>query len=546
MKAHEQKKIKMAAPTSDSGLSRADWNRRIENLPLAAARLLGVAAAAIEKRSLPDAQRALIGASALAPDHVEVLRLQGVLNHLEGRHAEAVSLFRQALVQSPADPLILNNLGSSLRGQGDFEAALQAFERACELQPTLAAAWFNLGKTLKFRARIPEARQALLRALELSPTHVAARMVLGDVCKAMGEIDAAAQAYREVLRRNPRWAQAWFSIANLKTVPFGSGELSQLKALVNDPAFTDEDRVALGFAEVKALEDLGHYPEAYAALIRANAVKRKSLVWDAPAFSEWVDRIASAFPSPPPFQVDAQQGGEVIFVVSMPRSGSTLTEQILASHSAIEGASELPDLPAVIAGESTRRGIPFPGWVAEASADDWNRLGRDYLQRTERWRTQRPRFTDKGLFNWQYAGAALAMMPAARIVVCRRDPVETCFSCFHQLFAQGQEFSYDLDELAAYWRDFDRLCRFWTERLPGRVFNMVYEELLADPAHSTAAILEFCGLPFEDSCLRFHESERAVRTASAAQVRQPLRMDRTRSLKYGQALAPLRRLLFGG
>lgn len=544
MKERKAKQAK-AATTTDSGLSRADWNRRIENLPIAAARLVSVAAGAIEKRNLADARRALTGASALASDHAEVLRLQGVLHHLEGRHVEAVSLFRQALGQSHEDPLILNNLGSSLRALGEIDAALQAFERACELQPRLTAAWFNLGKTLKSRARIPEARQALLRALEISPAHVAARMVLGDVCKAMGEIDAAAQAYREVLRRNPRKAQAWFSIANLKTVPFSAAEVTQLKALASDPAFSDEDRVALGFAEVRALEDLGQYPQAYAALTRANAIKRRSLVWDAPAFSAWVDRIAAEFRSPLALRADDQQGSEVLFVVSLPRSGSTLTEQILASHSAVEGASELPELPTIIAEESARRGIAFPGWIADASADDWNRLGRDYLQRTERWRTQRPRFTDKGLFNWQYAGAALAMLPAARIVVCRRDPVETCFSCFHQLFAHGQEFSYDLHELGAYWRDFDRLCRFWKAQFPAQVFDMVYEDLLEQPRQATTALLEFCGLPFEEGCLRFHESERMVRTASAAQVRQPLRKDRARSLKYGETLATLRSVLTG-
>jgi tetratricopeptide (TPR) repeat protein len=540
---HRKLKSANADRTTGSGLSRAEWNRRIEDLPPAAKNLVFAAAGAIEKRNPGEARRALIGASAMAPEHAEVLRLQGVLHHLEDRHAEAVSLLRRALARSPEDPLILNNLGSSLRAQGEIEDALRAFERACELQPRLAAAWFNLGKTLKAQARIADARRALMRCLELSPAHVGARMVLGDVLKTMGEIDEAAQAYREVLRRDQRRAQAWFSIANLKTVPFSATEMVQLTTLAADSAFSDEDRVALGFAEVKALEDQGHYSRAYDALRRANALKRRSLVWDAPAFSAWVDRVASAFQSPPPFQADAQQGSEVIFVVSLPRSGSTLVEQILASHSTVEGASELPDLPAVIAEESNRRRVAFPGWVIEATTDDWNRLGRDYLRRTERWREIRPRFTDKGLFNWQYVGAVLAMLPAARIVVCRRDPVETCFSCFHQLFARGQEFSYDLEEVAAYWHDFDRLSSLWAERFPDRVFTLSYEDLLSAPHRSIADLLDFCGLPFEESCLRFHESEREVRTASAAQVRQPLNRDRVRSLKYRGQLASLRRLL---
>lgn len=520
-----------------------DWSRRIGALPATAARLLSVAAAAIERRDLGQARSSLIAAQALAPGHAEVLRLQGLVHHLEGRHVEATHLFRQALESHPDDALILNNLGSTLRAQGHVEAALQAFERACELRPELAAAWFNLGKALKSQARIMEARNALQRALDAAPEHLAARMALGDACKAMGEIDAAAQAWREVLRRNPRMAQAWFSLANLKTLSFDAGDLARLKSLSSDPAISEEDRVYLGFAEVKALEDLGRFPQAYAALARVNASKRKSLSWDAEAFSAHVDRIADAFRAPLDLAANRQQGAEVIFVASMPRSGSTLIEQILASHSTVEGASELPDLPAVIAEESKRRGVAFPHWVGLATADDWGRLGRDYLSRTERWRDSRPRFTDKGLFNWQYVGAVVAMLPGAKVVLCHRDPVETCFSCFHQLFARGQEFSYDLQELAAYWRDFDRLSRLWLERYPAQVFKINYEDLVSEPHRFIAELLNFCGLTPEESCLRFHESTRAVRTASAAQVRQPLAMARGRSLRYHDQLAPLRGFL---
>ncbi|SFM96457.1 tetratricopeptide repeat-containing sulfotransferase family protein [Dokdonella immobilis] len=523
-----------------SGLDQAEWQRRFAGLTPAAIGMVEAASTAIERRRTVEARRSLAGALALAPRHPEVLRLLGVLCHLEGRFDESVATLRDALDLRPGDALILNNLGSSLRASGDFDGALAAFEEATRLAPQLAGAWFNLGKTLKVRARTEEARRALEQAIRCSPGHVRARIVLGDTLKALGETQAAAESYREALRLNPRAGQAWFSLANLKTLRFDATDAARLANLAASPDLAEEDRISIGFARVKALDDIGKYEQAFAALVDANARKRRLVHWDAPTFSRQVDAILAAFPQASCVPAGSTRGREVIFVVSLPRSGSTLTEQILAAHSQVEGASELPDLPAVIEGESRRRGVAFPGWVGTATDGDWARLGEEYLERTGRWTADRPRFTDKGLSNWQYVGAALAMLPAARVVVCRRDPVETCLSCFHQLFAQGQEYSYTLAELAAYWRDFDRLCTHWTRIDPGRVADMVYEALLERPEATTSRLLEFCGLEFESSCLRFHEATRAVRTASAAQVREPLRRDTARAAHYGPALDTLK------
>jgi len=195
----------------------------------------------------------------------------------------------------------------------------------------------------------------------------------------------------------------------------------------------------------------------------------------------------------------------------------------------------------VILQESQRRGVPFPFWTEHASPADWERLGRDYLARTARWRAERPRFTDKLPDNWTMLGAARAMLPEAKFIACHRDPLETCWSCYKQLFAPGLARSaYDLGELAAYWRDYDRLARFWVERHPSHVRAQSYEALLAEPEAEIRALLDFCGLPFDENCLRFHESRRSVRTASSAQVREPLRRDTARGPRYGELLAPLR------
>ena len=234
---------------------------------------------------------------------------------------------------------------------------------------------------------------------------------------------------------------------------------------------------------------------------------------------------------------------EVIFVVSMPRSGSTLVEQILAAHPEVEGANELEVLPDLLVAESRRHGVDFPHWVGHATPADWDRLGKTYLEQTGRWRQSRPRFTDKALSNWLYAGAIRAMLPGARVIDCRRDPVETCLSCFRQAFARWHGYAYDMEELAAFWRDYDKLSRIWPERIPEAFHTLVYEELLADPEREIRRLLEFCGLPFDEACLRSHEIERSVRTASASQVREPLRRDTARALRYGELRALRRRAL---
>jgi len=515
---------------------------RMRGLSTEVARLLAQAGAYLDKRDPAGAAQALAGARALAPDHPEVLRLWAVACILEGHPDAAVAALRRALAANADDALLHNNLGSALAACGDSEGATAAFRRATELAPALAAAWYNLGKTLKARAQSNAAGDALERALALAPRHVAARVVYADNLKALGCIGDAEAAYRKALRYKPGAAHAWWGLANLKTVRFDAADAAALeRCFAHDVAA--EDRPALGFALAKALEDQDRYSEALDVLHQANALRRQQQPWDAGAFSREIDAIMATFANLPRSGQADGRGSEVIFIVSLPRAGSTLIEQIIASHPDIEGAGELPDLAAIIDEESRRRGAAFPVWAATADADDWKRLGESYLERTARWRLQRSRFTDKSLLNWPYVGAAAAMLPGARFVQCRRDRVETALSCYRQWFNQGQAFSYALDDIAAYLRDHDRLARLWSERLPSACHTLVHEDLLADPETCVRHLLAFCGLSFDARCLEFHRSERSVRTASAAQVREPLRRETGRAARYGDLLEPLRRAL---
>jgi len=526
-----------ATPAAATDVSPLD--QRLAGLPLRAQRLLKDARQSLDARDTTGAEALLQRAQAFAGDHPEFLRLVAVTRHVQGRTGEAIALFRQALEKLPGDGLLLGNLGVSLRAAGELEAAIVTMRRACELEPDLAAGWYNLGRALGESGRTAEANESYERALRLDPEHVRARIGLADTLRTFGRIDDAVREYRSVLGK-PEATQAWLRVANMKTVPFTAEETAELERQFAAATTSDNDRVVIGFALAKALEDANRFPEAFTVLSTANAIKRRYVQWDAHQFTERMDGILKAFARAPVSASPPDLGREVIFIVSLPRSGSTLTEQILASHPEVEGANELPDLGNVLEAESKRTGLEFPAWVPNATPADWRRLGESYLERTARYRHARGRFTDKALANWRVVGAAMAMLPGARFVNCRRDPVETCFSCFRQVFARGQAYTYDIAELAAYWRDYDRTMRFWHPRYPHAIRDQVYEKLLAEPEAETRALLQFCGLEWDPACLRFYETPRNVRTISAAQVREPLRADTARAPHYRELLTPLR------
>lgn len=473
--------------------------------------------------------------------HPEALRLLGIVLHKSGQPHDAIDAYRQALQTAPDDALLWNNLGSAQRAAGDGDGAADSFRRAAELAPQLAAAWYNLGKMYKTQGRLELARPSLERALQCDRTHVPARVTLGETLRSLGEVDAAVVVFEQAIRDEPRAGGAWYALADLKTYRFNASQASCLQQLLADDGLSDEQHVFIGFAAAKALDDLGRYDEAYAALVDANRRKRESFTgWDSAALAQHYERIGAAFLQPAPPPLDAQLGAEAIFIVSLPRSGSTLTEQILAAHSHVDAAGEMPDLAQILDAESARRGSVFPHWVERATAADWDRLGREYLQRSLRWRGAAARFTDKSLANWPLVGAIRRMLPAARIVNCRRDPVENCLSCFRQLFAQSHEYSYDLHDMARQWRSYDRLSRQWAAQFPGHVFDSAYELLVREPERYIPTLLTFCGLAFEAACLEPHRVQRSVRTASAAQVRQPISATRARAIRYPAAEKILR------
>ncbi|MER3547253.1 MAG: sulfotransferase family protein [Rhodanobacteraceae bacterium] len=515
---------------------------RLQGLTPAAAQQVVAAAQAIESGGPDQAAAHLAPALAAFPSHPEVLRVHaGVLN-LRGDYAGAIAAMQRAIQSRPHDALYYNTLGSILGQAYEYDAAIEVLRHACQLQPDLAIAWFNLGVMLTRTVRHAEAVEALRRSVVLDPQYMASRVLLGDMLRAQDRIEEASAEYRRVLAEQPWTGMAWWGLADLKTLRFDEDDVAQMQRSLRDPRASDNDRIAIGFALAKALDDQGRYVESLRAIADANAIARCQRQWNAKSFSAGISEILDAFTPPPRGAPDETLGHGAIFIVSLPRSGSTLVEQILASHSQVEGTGELPDLALTLSEESQRRNEAYPHWVDKMTATDWQRLGERYLVRTARWRRRRSFFTDKLPANWYYIGAIRAMLPGAKIVACRRDPLETCFSCYRQ-HLDGNEYQRTFEDLAAYWRDFDRSVLHWRSLHPRHVHEHVYEELIADPERRVRALLDFCGLPFEQASLDFHRTRREVHSPSAMQVREPLRRDTARSARYGALLDPLRRAL---
>jgi len=509
-------------------------------LPPRCARLLRRVERWIEVGDLSAARRALDEAQQSAPRHAAVELSRAELLAAEGRAIEAIRILSDLARMPPSDPGLLIRLGVALRGAGDAQTAYAILRHASERAPDSAEAWWRLGELLRDGAYPERATTALERARELAPQHVPTRLALADALTMSGRIDEAAAELRRAIVLEPRRAQAWQMLANLKTIRFTPPEIAALERLWQDTGAPAEDHAAFGFALAAGLDAERRYAEAYDVLVDANAAQRALVDWDRAAFSAKVDACIAAYSRGVERAADASLGAGLVFIVSMPRSGSTLTEQILASHSEVEGGGELPHLSEVIVEEGARRGGELPDWACDATAADWERLAHEYLKRTARWRASRRVLVDKGLSNWMLIGAIFSMFPAARVIDCRRDPLETCFACFRQLFRRGTFFAYDLDDIVAFWHDYDRLMRTWNALHPGRIREQRYESLTANPEEEIRRLLDYCGLAFESACLRFHETRRRVGTASAAQVRTPLRSDTARAPVYGALLDPLR------
>ncbi len=513
---------------------------RYPPIPAKAVGVLREVEHALQSNDLPVAERALALALVLAPDHPRTLRLLGRAQFQRGDWAEAIRHFSAVDVAVPGDIDNLVDLGRAQGANGESANAAITLRRALELRND-AAILIELGIVLDAGANAEAALDVADQLIDLNPDLARARLLRARNLQALGRIDETAAEYRELIRRKREIPAAWFGLMDIKTIHLDAVEYAALKVAYGDPRWNDVERSMLGYAVGRASEDAVDYAVAVDAFSLANRLARRRVSWDGDAWSRKVREIADGFEKVTE-TAPAELGSEVIFIVGLPRSGTTLVEQILAAHPRVEGANELPDLAVVIEQESRRRRMPFPQWVVTASASDWERLGREYLERTAKWRVDKPIHSDKMPENWPYTGAIRAMLPAARIIDSRRDAVETAWSCFKQLFGPNRiAYSYDPAELAQYWRDYDGFMHLQAQRQPRLLRVQSHEDLTANLEVEVRSLLSFCGLDWDAACLEPHRAKRAVRTASAAQVRQPLRQKTASTANYGVSLGAFRR-----
>jgi tetratricopeptide (TPR) repeat protein len=355
-----------------------------------------------------------------------------------------------------------------------------------------------------------------------------AQMSYGHTLKTVGRLDEAIEAYKKCIRLRPEVGEAYWSLANLKTFRFSDEDIDNMRNQVTTEGGDADDQSHLAFALGKALEDCKGYDESFKFYRRGNAIRRIEHRHNPKVNVLESLRQVRALPST--FFEQRRgwgcQAPDPIFVVGLPRAGSTLLEQILASHSQVEGTSELQDIIAISnkLGNKNRENPAgkYPEVLAEMSQDQFRELGESYLESTRIQRSNTPFFIDKMPNNFRHIGLIHLILPNSKIIDARRHPMGGCFSGFKQLFARGQTFTYDLEDIGKYYRDYVKVMNHWDEVLPGRVHRVKYEDMVADTDGQIRALLDYCELDFEDQCLRFYETDRAIRTPSAEQVRKPI------------------------
>ena len=497
------------------------------------------AAMAMNENNLPQAEPLLRQHLKDDPFDVAAIRMFAELAGRIGRYRDAESLLRRALELSPSFTPARANLALVLYRQNRAPEAITELDRVIAEEPenpghaNLQAA--ALGRLGDFSEAIALYEQVLQDA----PGQPRVWMSYGHMLKTVGRQSDGISAYRRALDLMPGLGEVWWSLANLKTVRFSDQDIEAMQSALADPAIATEDRFHLDFALGKALEDRGEIARSFAHYLAGNALRRTQLVYEADETERFVDQLIEL--ATPEFFAAREGSGfaapDPIFVLGMPRAGSTLVEQILASHSLVEGTSELPDIPVL-----ARRDQNYPAGLASLDGERLSALGEEYLRRTRIQRkTDRPFFIDKLPNNWAHAAFIHLILPNARIIDARRHPLGCCFSNFKQHFARGQAFSYSLEDMGRYYRDYVRLMAHLDKVLPGRIHRVSYERMVDDTEAEVRRLLAYCGLEFEPECLAFHKTERAVRTASSEQVRQPIYRDGTESWKRFEAyLDPLK------
>ena len=463
-----------------------------------------------------------------SPDSVNAMRYLAVtLWQGKEKLEDAEALLRRTVEVAPDYAGAWLILGALLGERNKYIDTIEAYKTAAKLEPKNPEAWAGLGNAYSMAMYPEDAVKAYEKAVTLNPTSPDAQAGYGHALKTVGDQPAALQAFRAAIAARPAFGHVYWSMANLKIFKFEDQEVDDMLVQLEREGLSEAADIHLRFAMGKAFEDKKDYGQAWHYYHTGNQRQRMTVTHDPLELEHRFDSVREVFSSEL-METAAGKGCDApdpIFIVGLPRSGSTLVEQILASHSQVEGTAELPVLGRLAnsIGRYRKDGVRYPESVRDLRDRDWKAYGEQYLEESQRYRlTDSPIFTDKLPNNFPFVGLIHLILPNAKIINARRHPFDSCLGGYKQLFGQGQNFTYDLLDLAHYYQQYDKTIKHWQEILPGKVLDVHYEVTVTDLENQVRRILEHCGLPFEESCVRFHETERAVNTASSEQVRQPI------------------------
>lgn len=499
----------------------------------------------LETEEFQEAASVLEKARDLAPRQPDILTNLGLLREKQGKLEEAETLLRQSLAILPGSATALLGLGKTLYRKDALAEAEDSTRKALALAPKQGEAWCLLGLVQAARGKEEDAADSYKRSLELRPDDATALCGQAHILARGGQLEEANVLLKRALERNPNHVASLYALVTRRKVGPDDQELRTLRSLLSRAGdLSPDDRQSIHFALGKALDDLRDYGQAFPHFLEGNRLKRLTLDFDPDVDTKTTDLTISLF-TQKLFERLQDKGFRTdlpIFVLGMPRSGTTLTEQILASHPEVYGAGELSLLMDILTSSDARhRRVPFPNSLSTLKRETVKRWGKDYTSQLREYAPRARRITNKMPANYKALGVIRLMLPEARIIHVRRNAVDTCLSCFMQSFLHGQEATYDLTDLGRHYVNYARLMEHWRAVLPeGSFLEVQYEDLVADTEVQARRLVEYCGLKWDDACLAFHKAERFVRTASIAQVRQPIyhsSVERWR--KYEKFLGPL-------
>jgi tetratricopeptide (TPR) repeat protein len=461
-------------------------------------------------------------------DHIEAMRLLAKIGMKLDVYDDAELLLEGVLQLAPDYRAARHDYALVLLHRHKHALGLKELERLLEVEPGNRTFKLSYTSALVGLGQYAEAVELYRTLLAETPQAPDVHLFMAHALKTLGKQQEAIDSYRTSIDLRPGYGDAYWSLANLKTYKFPEADIVEMRAKEQAPRIALEDHYHLCFALGKALEDRGEYAESFRYYERGNALKKAESRFKI----EPIERNTRLQTEVCTSEFFAARGGhgcpsnEPIFIIGLPRAGSTLLEQILASHSQVEGTQELPDVPRLVAELQGRDPDPvnprYPGVLADLEPEALRRFGERYMTETRTYRTDKPRFIDKMPNNFRHVGLIHLILPNARIIDARREPMACCFSNFKQLFAAGQEFTYSLEDIARYYRTYVEIMHHWDAVLPGKVLRIQHEDVVEDLEGNVRKLLEFCDLEFEPACLEFWKNERSVRTASSEQVRRPI------------------------